>query len=64
MRSFPASAMYLHVFRVTSQRSFFLGLEAFLETPEFPGPPPFPPQPAQLAMAHLAVITVEAGGGW
>lgn len=26
MRSFPASAMYRHVFRVTSHRSFFLGL--------------------------------------
>ena len=25
MRSFPASAMYRHVFRVTSHRSFFLG---------------------------------------
>ena len=47
MRSFPASAMYLHVFLVTNHRSFFLGLVSLLLAP------PLPPQPVQLAMASL-----------
>ena len=50
MRSFPASAMYLQVFLVTSHLSFFLGFVVFLA-------PPFPPQPVQLAIPHSAVMT-------
>ena len=55
MRSFPASAMYLHVFLVTSHLSFFLGFVSLFLAP------PFPPQPVQLAIPHFAVMT-ETGG--
>ena len=54
MRSFPASAIYLQVFLVTSHLSFFLGLVVVL--PPL-APPPFPPQPVQLAIPHWAVMT-------
>ena len=53
MRSFPASAIYLQVFLVTSHLSFFLGLAVVLPRV----PPPFPPQPVQLAIPHWAVMT-------
>ena len=51
MRSFPASAMYLHVFLVTSHLSFFLGFVSLFLAP------PLPPQPVQLAIPHWAVMT-------
>ena len=53
MRSFPASAMYLHVFLVTNHRSFFLGLVSLLLAP------PLPPQPVQLAIPHCRSVMTE-----
>ena len=52
MRSFPASAMYLQVFLVTSHLSFFFGFVAFLA-------PAFPPQPVQLAIPHCRSVMTE-----
>ena len=56
MRSFPASAMYLQVFLVTSHLSFFLGF--VLVVPPL-APPAFPPQPVQLAIPHCRSVMTE-----